>query len=171
MQMYFDPVDDNLLLAIYQSRAVLWNIASGRQQTLDHDHATIMQAAFDPKGQFIITAANDGTVRLFKLSEGIVMQPAQLRGHHGPVFAVDVAPDGTIVSGSGDGSVRFWQAEAVGSPSGNETFETTEVERLKSFVAQNLPYLDYGSDRIALPEQILCSLASACENKLSQAAQ
>jgi WD40 repeat protein len=171
MQMYFDPVDDNLLLAIYQSRAVLWNIASGKQQTLDHDHATIMQAAFDPKGQFIITAANDGTVRLFKLSEGVVMQPAQLRGHHGPVFAVDVAPDGTIVSGSGDGSVRFWQAEAVGSPSGNETFETTEVERLKSFVAQNLPYLDYGSDRIALPEQILCSLASACENKLSQAAQ
>ena len=171
MQMYFDPVDDNQLLAIYQSRAVLWNVASGKQQPLDHNHATIMQAAFDPKGQFIVTAANDGTVRLFKLSQGVAMEGVELRGHHGPVFAVDVAPDGTIVSGSGDGSVRFWQAEPVGSPSPHESFETAEVEKLKSFVAQNLPYLDYGSDRITLPDQILCSLTDACENKLSQAAQ
>lgn len=163
MQMYFNPVDDSQLLAIYQSRAVLWNTASGKQQTLNNNHATIMQAAFDPNGQFIVTAANDGTVRLFKLSGGVAMEPVELRGHHAPVFAIDVSPDGTIVSGSGDGSVRFWQAEPVGSPSWHESFETGEVEKLKSFVAKNLPYLDYGSERITLPEQISCSLTGACD--------
>jgi WD40 repeat protein len=163
--MYFNPVDESQLLAIYQSRAVLWDTASGKQQTLNHNHATIMQAAFDPKGQFLVTAANDGTVRLFKLSEGVAMDPVELRGHHAPVFAIDVAPDGTIVSGSGDGSVRFWQAEPVGSPSRHESFETGEVQKLRSFVARNLPYLDYGSERITLPEQISCSLADTCDKK------
>ena len=70
MQMYFNPIDDSQLFAVYQSRAVLWNIATGKQQTLNNDHATIMQAAFDPKGQFIVTAANDGTVRLFRTQRG-----------------------------------------------------------------------------------------------------
>ena len=162
MQMVFNPVDDSQLLAIYQSRAVLWDTNTGKQQNLNHNHATVMQAAFDRGGRFIVTAANDGTVRLFKISKGVVDGPVELRGHHGPVFAVDVAADGTIVSGSGDGSVRFWQPEPVASPSRHESFEATEVGKLKSFVSENLPYLDYGTDRITLPEQILCSVTDVC---------
>ncbi len=38
MQMYFNPIDDSQLFAVYQSRAVLWNIATGKQQTLNNDH-------------------------------------------------------------------------------------------------------------------------------------
>jgi WD40 repeat protein len=162
MQMVFNPVDDTQLLAIYQNRAVLWDTSTGRQQNLNHNHATVVQAAFDRGGRFIVTAANDGTVRLFKISKGVVAEPVELRGHHGPVFSVDVAADGTIVSGSGDGSVRFWQPEPVAPPSRHESFEAAEVEKLKSFVSENLPYVDYGTDRITLPEQILCSVTDVC---------
>jgi hypothetical protein len=162
MQMVFNPVDDTQLLAIYQNRAVLWDTSTGRQQNLNHNHATVVQAAFDRGGRFIVTAANDGTVRLFKISKGVVAEPLELRGHHGPVFSVDVAADGTIVSGSGDGSVRFWQPEPVAPPSRHESFEAAEVEKLKSFVSENLPYVDYGTDRITLPEQILCSVTDVC---------
>jgi hypothetical protein len=70
-QMYFDPVDETLLLAIYQNpRAALWNLTTGVKQDLDHNEATVMQAAFDPKGKFIVTSAQDGTVRLWTLGEG-----------------------------------------------------------------------------------------------------
>ncbi|MBV8442840.1 MAG: WD40 repeat domain-containing protein [Hyphomicrobiales bacterium] len=162
MQMYFNPVDDNQLLAIYQTRAVLWDTKTGKQQILNHNHATVIQAAFDRGGKFIVTAANDGTVRLFKLNKGLAMEPAELRGHHGPVFAVDVAADGTIVSGSGDGSVRFWRPAPVAPPTRHESFEAAEVGKLKSFVSENLPYLDYGTERITLPQQILCSVTDAC---------
>ena len=170
--MYFNPVDDNQLLAIYQSRAVLWNIASGKQQTLDHNHATIMQAAFDPKGQFIVTAANDGTVRLFRTQRRCryagrrIARPPRsgLRGRRcarrndrlrvgrwiGPVLA------------GGGGRLSIADTKA----SKPQRSKSSRVLSLKI-----LPYLDYGSDRITLPEQILCSLTDACENKLSQAAQ
>ena len=164
MQMYFNPVDETQLLAVYQSRAVLWNTNSGKQQVLDNNHVAFAQAAFDREGRFIVTGANDGTVRLFKLSEGMIKEPVELRGHHGPVVAVDVMADGTIVSGSRDGSVRFWRPEPAQSPSRGESFEAADVRKLKSFVAENLPYLDYGPDRITLPERILCSVTDACAN-------
>ncbi len=164
MQMYFNPVDETQLLAVYQSRAVLWNTISGKQQVLDNNHIAFAQAAFDREGRFIVTGANDGTVRLFKLSEGMIKEPVELRGHHGPVVAVDVMADGTIVSGSRDGSVRFWRPEPAQSPSRGESFEAADVRKLKSFVAENLPYLDYGPDRITLPERILCSVTDACAN-------
>ena len=117
-QMFFDPADENVLLAIYQNpRAALWNLETGGKQDLDHNESLVTQGAFDPKGRFIVTAAQDGALRLWTLGEGAkVVSAVPLRGHHGPVLAVDVNSDGTIVSGSGDKSVRFWRAASPSHP-------------------------------------------------------
>jgi WD40 repeat protein len=77
---------------------------------------SVYQGVFDPKGQFLVTASQDGVVRIWNLEDGTSQQewPKRrtsilLRGHRSMVLSVDVAEDGTIASGSGDLTVRFWR--------------------------------------------------------------
>ena len=168
MQIFFNPVNDDQLFAVYQNRALLWNVKEVESKFLDHQQARVMQVAFDPKGRFVVTAAIDGTVRLFALNEGKETTGVELRGHHGPVFSVDVAPDGTIVSGSADGSIRFWRADAVRAASEPRSYDPGDVEKLKRFVADHLPYFDYGAERIELPEAISCPLAGQCSKSADE---
>jgi WD40 repeat protein len=167
VQMYFNPANDTQLLALYQSpRAVLWNLKTGKGQELNHNEGNVLQGAFDPNGKFIVTAASDGTVPLWRLSDGATMDPAiQLRGHHGPVFAVDVAPDGTIVSGSVDQSIRFWHPQPARSLSDPRSYDLGEVTKLKAFVDDNLPYLDFDTAHITLPEDLFCTLGGTRAKK------
>ena len=140
-QIYFNPVNDNQLLAIYQNRALLWNVKTATQTPLSQDRGMVMQAAFDPKGRFVATGSNDATVRLFGLGEDGVTETLELRGHKGPVFAVDVASDGTIISGSADGSLRFWRKEPALTLREPRGYETKDMENLKRLAADNLPFV------------------------------
>ena len=109
----FDPKDSNLLLATYQTPiAQLWDIDAGTSQSMAHDRGNVLRGAFDPQGRFMVTASNDGLVRLWVLNGGPDLTPIDLRGHLGPVFSVDVSADGTIASGAGDRSVRLWGLDA-----------------------------------------------------------
>ena len=156
-QIYFNPANENEVVAIAQSKTILWQTGKSEGVTLAHNNASAAQAAFDPKGQFLVTGANDGTVRLWTLDPAAPtdpQHPIELRGHHGPVYAVDVGPDGTIVSGSVDGSLRFWRTDA---PRVSEQ----DPESLKRLVANNLPYLDYGDKRLAA-SATACSIMGNC---------
>ena len=75
------------------------------------------------------------------------------------MFTVDVGPDGTIISGSGDGSLRFWRTDAphVSAP---------DAESLKQLVADSLPYVDYGNGRFARENPIkLCDFTGNCPDE------
>jgi phospholipase A-2-activating protein len=72
----------------------------------------------------VATASLDGTIRVFDLVQGEwengaakdYDKPAQvLSDHEGPVLCLCELADGTLVSGSGDASIRLWErAEAGG---------------------------------------------------------
>jgi WD40 repeat protein len=168
-QLLFNPKVDGQLLALYQTNVALWrtNAIASESQSLDNHHSMVLQAVFDPSGQFIATGANDGTVRLFALKDGKASGPVELRGHKRAVFAVDVAKDGTIASGSGDGTLRFWRVEPALSPE-TRSYEPADVERLKGIARDNLPYLNYGADRIPLPSDILCAWERNCTTANAQ---
>jgi WD40 repeat protein len=73
---------------------------------------SVYQGAFDPNGRFLVTGSQDGVVRIWSLEGALQKGPPRLsillRGHRSMVLSVDVAEDGTIASGSGDLTVRFW---------------------------------------------------------------
>ncbi|MEV1294842.1 P-loop NTPase fold protein, partial [Pseudonocardia sp. NPDC049635] len=99
-------------------------------------HGPVWAVAVTPDGTQIITAGDDGTVRVWlwvwgqatrtpvgpqvrSLTVPQVGEP--LTGHHGPVRAVAVAPDGDaqIITGGSDGTVRVWDLATrtpVGEP-------------------------------------------------------
>jgi WD40 repeat protein/energy-coupling factor transporter ATP-binding protein EcfA2 len=158
----FHPKDSDQLLAIYQSpKAQLWNLQIEDSRELDHGDGNALQGAFDPDGQFIVTAANDSVVRLWNLNSKSNLTPIEMRGHRGPVFSVDVSTDGIIASSSADRSVRLWRKTAAlnmdmadpPKPSDHEA-----VDRLKRIANENLP-LD-GSTHITLPEDTRCRFFS-----------
>jgi WD40 repeat protein len=110
----FDPKDSNVLLAAYQNpTAQLWDVDKGTARPLAQEAGNVLQVAFDPNGRFMVTAANDGVVRLWMMPEvGAELTSLDLRGHLGPVFAVDVNAEGLIASGGGDKMVRLWGGDA-----------------------------------------------------------
>jgi WD40 repeat protein len=110
----FDPKDSNLLLAAYQDpTAQLWNIDTETARPLVQEAGNVLQVAFDPNGKFMVTAANDGVIRLWMMPEvGTELSEFDLRGHLGTVYAVDVNNEGLIVSGGADKTVRVWGKEA-----------------------------------------------------------
>lgn len=67
----------------------------------------VFAARLTPDGEHAVTAATDGTVRLWDAASGVELR--QFTGHTGPVTGVAVSGDGrTLVTGSQDNTVRVW---------------------------------------------------------------
>ncbi len=163
-QLLFNPANDGQLLALYQTHSVLWrtNAKLPTHQSLTNGDSMVMQAAFDPNGKFFVTASNDGSVRIYPLQDGKSSTPYELRGHKRAVFAVDVAKDGTIASGSADGTLRFWRVQPALPENTLRSYKPADIERLREIGSDNLPYLNYGEGRIAIPDDILCAWRGTC---------
>jgi ABC-type phosphate transport system substrate-binding protein/tetratricopeptide (TPR) repeat protein len=76
---------------------------------------TVRSITTSPDGQTVATAGKDGTAKLWGVDG---TGKATLSGHQGPVNAVAMKPDGTVVTGGEDGTVRQWDGSgaAVGEP-------------------------------------------------------
>ncbi|MBS2021887.1 MAG: protein kinase [Deltaproteobacteria bacterium] len=72
----------------------------------------VRAAGFSADGKRLVTGGSDQIGRIFTLSDP--QHPLLLRGHTGALYQASFLPDGRVVTGSQDGSVRVW------TPDGNE---------------------------------------------------
>jgi WD40 repeat protein len=78
--------------------------------TLAGHQGTVLSLTFAPNGKTVVTACEDGNVRLYSAPGWKLL--ATLRGHRGPVHWAEFSPDGQRVASAGeDRTVRIWSAE------------------------------------------------------------
>lgn len=66
----------------------------------------IWAASVAPDGSYMLTAGDSGRITLWKTSDGSKIR--ELEGHKGGVRSAVFSPEGLIVSGGWDKTVRFW---------------------------------------------------------------
>jgi len=92
-----------------QSVVGLWDLSTGEKFGELKGHAgEVYGLAYSPDGTRIATAGRD-SLRLWDAATG--EEIIELRGHRSFVWSVVFSPDGSrLASGSGDGTVRVWDA-------------------------------------------------------------
>ncbi|SDH69868.1 cytochrome c [Bradyrhizobium sp. Rc2d] len=81
----------------------LWSLSDGASRVLEGHSQNVNGVAFTPDGRSLLSVGYDLTLRIWRLPDGqpeVVTLPA-------PLNAVAVAPDGEIVTGAVDGTLRM----------------------------------------------------------------
>lgn len=98
----------------------IWNLATGGlRQSFSAHNREATRVLVTPNGQQLITAGEDGIIRIWDLAAGLQtgsFSPVQtITGHNSAILAIAISSDGkTLASGGWDGSVKLWDL-ATGS--------------------------------------------------------
>jgi WD40 repeat protein len=113
------PVSDAAVIAITgdgQRAAIahadatisLWDVEGWMRRAVLRGHTDAIEAlSFDAAGARLVSAADDRTARIWSVENGAAI--ATLVGHTNRVLAARFGPDGGVVTGGSDRTVRTWQ--------------------------------------------------------------
>ena len=86
----------------------LWRLPAGTEQQLTGHTDWVVGVAFSPSGTYLASASFDGTVKIWRGSDGSFVKT--LNPASGEMRSVSFSPDGQyLASGGGDGQVRIWR--------------------------------------------------------------
>ena len=130
LSVALSPDGERLASAAWEDETVrLWDVAAcfrgpdgcgTRPVVLKGHGAIVLSVAFSPNGELLASGAADGTLRLWRASNGATLYA--VTGDAGALLSVAFSPDGALLaSGAVDGSVQVWQVSGCGDRSGEKT--------------------------------------------------
>jgi cytochrome c len=118
------PDGARLASASWDHTVRIWSLGDGAQQVLEGHAQNVNGVAFTPDGWSLVSAGYDRELRIWPLAGGT----ANVITLASPLNAVAVAPDGEIVTGGADGTLRFLKSE--GQESGEVQVGQTPIVAL-----------------------------------------
>ncbi|OCK83859.1 WD40 repeat-like protein [Lepidopterella palustris CBS 459.81] len=103
--------DDRMLASASSGSLKIWNVRTQScLRTLDCGYA--LCCSFLPGDKIVIIGTKEGELELFDIASSTLID--RLQAHEGSIWTLNVHPDGrSVVSGSADRSVKFWNFEIV----------------------------------------------------------
>src|SRR5499427_849496 len=124
VSLAISPDGARLASASWDHTVRVWSLADGTQQVLEGHSQNVNGVAFTPDRRSLVSVGYDRELRIWPLAGGT----PNIVTLASPLNAVAIAPDGEIVTGGADGTLRFLTAE--GQESGEAQAGQTPIVAL-----------------------------------------
>lgn len=114
--MVYSPDGMTLALNTGSNGILLLDVATGEEVRLEGSFRGEAEVAFSADGAWLAATGSDNSVYLWDV-EGSAEGP-ELSGHTSTPVSISFSPDGTIVTGSSDRTIRLWDS-ATGTETAN----------------------------------------------------